>query len=156
MSSKAEIERKFFVEKLPEFIQEQPSSSILQGYISGPDDSAEVRLRRKDAYCLLTVKRGNDLLRSEQEVELTEEQFEQLWPLTEGRRVEKTRYTISWNGVEIEVDVYHRQLQGLVIAEVEFDSIEQSGEWNPPEWIGCEVTYDKRYKNRYLAFYGEP
>ena len=102
------------------------------------------------------LKRGGGLQRLEVEIQLTRAQFEALWPLTEGRRVEKTRYDIAFQGHVIELDVYDGALTGLLTAEVEFASLEASTAFQPPSWLDREITEDKRYKNKNLAVHGKP
>ena len=92
----------------------------------------------------------------EREIELTEEQFQELWPATEGRRVEKTRYDFDMPDGTVIIDVYGGRLEGLLTAEVEFSSIEESESFSSPEWFGTEVTADSRYKNGHLASHGIP
>jgi adenylate cyclase len=97
------------------------------------------------------------MVRSESEIELTSEQFDSLWPATEGRRVEKTRRV--WpleGGPAAEVDVYAGRLDGLVVVEVEFVSASEAEAFVAPAWFGSEVTDDDRFKNRRLALDGRP
>ncbi|MBW3604900.1 MAG: hypothetical protein KY460_08320, partial [Actinobacteria bacterium] len=54
-------------------------------------------------------------------------------------------------GVEVEVDEFDGALSGLVIAEVEFESQDDSRAFQPPAWFGREVTDDDRYRNADLA-----
>ncbi len=56
----------------------------------------------------------------------------------------------------IEVDVYHGDLEGLVLAEVEFVNEDESNKFIPPGWLVQEITYDENYKDRNLAMYGVP
>ena len=71
-------------------------------------------------------------MRVEEEIEIEPDRFERLWPLTEGRRIEKTRYEIDAGGdLVIELDVYKGDLDGLVTAEVEFDSEEAADASSP-------------------------
>jgi CYTH domain-containing protein len=58
--------------------------------------------------------------------------------------------------VTIEVDVYSGALEGLVVAEVEFDDPWGAESYVPPYWFGREVTADSAYKNRSLALHGRP
>ena len=81
----------------------------------------EIRLRRKGERFYQTVKQGKGVQRTEVEVELSRAQFDTLWPLTAGKRVEKVRYEIPEGIWTIELDVYRRHLKGLVVAEVEFE-----------------------------------
>jgi CYTH domain-containing protein len=152
-----EIERKFLVAEPPEDLERWPSSAIEQGYLAISDDAPEVRVRRRGGTSYLTVKSGGGRVRVEEEMEIDDGRFERLWPLTEGRRIEKTRYEIpAGDGLTIELDVYTGDLDGLVTAEVEFDSEEAADAFTAPGWLGEDITEDKRYKNQRLAVDGAP
>ena len=145
-----EIERKWLVRELPK-LTELKHVRIVQGYLAISSDGTEVRVRRIGDKCFETVKSQGGLTRDETEVEISQEQFLALWPSTEGRRLEKTRYTMKENGCQLELDVYQGSLTGLVVAEIEFESAEESQRFSPPSWFGQEVTEDKHYKNSNLA-----
>jgi adenylate cyclase len=117
-----------------------------------------VRIRRSDGRdARITVKSAPGLSRVEEELELDADAFERLWPLTEGRRVVKTRWSRDdGGGVVLELDVYEGLLSGLVVVEVEFTSEEAARAWTPPAWAGREVTGEKAYANQSLAVYGAP
>lgn len=87
---------------------------------------------------------------------MSPDQLNTLWPGTEGRRIEKIRYQIDEGDQKIELNVFRGNLEGLVLAEVEFPSREKSEEFEPPDWFGEEVTEDIRYKNQNLAQKGAP
>jgi adenylate cyclase len=147
-----EIERKWLVEAPSDESLNAPSERIDQGYLAIEPDGNETRVRRKEDHYFLTVKSAGGLAREEYEIELNFEQFAALWPATEGRRVEKTRYVADG----IELDLYAGALAGLIIAEVEFTSEEEAVAYVPPSWFGPEVTADRRYKNHSLAVDGRP
>jgi adenylate cyclase len=149
-----EVERKFRLQQPPD-LSSSESDPIEQGYLAVGADG-EVRLRRKGEKTLLTAKRGAGLSRGEAEVEVSAEQFEALWPLTEGRRLRKRRHVLPHDGLEIEVDVYQGELEGLIVAEIEFDSEEQARGFEPPDWLGDDVTGDERFLNENLAVDGVP
>jgi CYTH domain-containing protein len=151
-----EIERKFLIEvsSLPDGLDSSPQEQIQQGYLAVSPNGTEVRLRRKGDRCFLTVKSPGGLQRLEREVELTPDQFESLWPATSGQRVEKVRYLIQLRDHQIELDRFAGTLEGLLVAEVEFPTVEASQAFSPPDWFGREVTQDERYKNRNLALHG--
>lgn len=152
-----EIERKFLVRELPPGLDPSGSSQIEQGYLAIGDDGTEVRVRRRDGSAVLTVKSGGGRSRLEEEIEIDVERFGRLWPLTEGRRLEKTRHRIpAGDGLTIELDVYAGELAGLMVAEVEFASEEAADAFEPPDWFGSEVTDDARFKNQRLACEGVP
>jgi adenylate cyclase len=149
-----EVERKFLVPEPPD-LGGTDSDEIEQGYLAVGSEG-EVRLRRKGDALLLTAKRGSGLSREEAEVNLPAEAFESLWPLTEGRRLHKRRHVIPLDGLKLELDVYEGDLEGLVVAEVEFESEAEAEGFEPPDWLGEEVTGDERYLNETLATRGRP
>ncbi|MGO8904470.1 MAG: CHAD domain-containing protein [Solirubrobacteraceae bacterium] len=155
--SGVEVERKFIVKELPPELDRFPSERISQGYVAIGEGGLEVRLRRRGESTTLTVKKGLGRTRHEEETELGPEQFQRLWPLTEGRRVEKVRHLIPTDeGLTIELDSYMEDLDGLATAEVEFDSETRADAFEPPQWFGPEVTDDPRYRNARLACNGAP
>ena len=150
-SSNREIERKFLVRKLPADLESFPHAEIAQGYLVSLDDGLQVRLRKAGERYSLTYKRGTGNVREEREVALTADQFNALWPATEGKRLAKTRYEIPFGEHVVEIDVYHEKHEGLVVAEVEFDEEGVAESFEPPEWLGDDVTGDPRYSNQLLA-----
>ena len=150
-----EIERKFLIVNPPQDYDKCPSKDIIQGYIIITDDT-EVRLRKTGEAFFITVKTGEGLIRNETEIEITPEQFEKLWPLTESWRIEKKRYEINHEEYTIELDFYSGNLADLVVAEVEFRSEEESSSFIPPGWFGREITEDEGFKNKNLALKGIP
>jgi CYTH domain-containing protein len=151
-----EIERKFLVTDLPPEAAQAPSSELRQGYLA-LDGAVEVRVRADGDDRVLTIKGGSGLTRTEAELSLDAERFDALWPLTEGRRVDKRRHQLALDdGLVLEVDVYAGALDGLMTAEVEFASEADSAAFTPPPWLGRELTGDKRYANQSLAVHGVP
>jgi adenylate cyclase len=155
--SAIEIERKFLVAEPPSDLERWPSTEIEQGYLVITEDGPEVRVRRRDGRSWLTVKSGAGRVRVEEEIEIEPDRFERLWPLTEGLRIEKTRYEIpAADDLVIELDRYKGDLDGLVTAEVEFGSEEAADAYAAPGWLGPDITEDVRYKNQRLARDGAP
>ena len=107
-----EIERKFVLEGVPDWLGEHEGEAIEQGYLAIVEGVREVRLRRREDQRILTVKLGSGEDREEVEVDLSDEQFEGLWALTEGLRLEKTRYEVPHGDLTIEVDVYEKLVGG--------------------------------------------
>ena len=149
-----EIERKFLLEELPDGLPISSEDEIAQGYLAIGDD--QVRLRKRGDRHLITVKRGHGMVRHEVEVPVAQESFEQLWPLTEGRRLEKTRLTTSVGEHTAEIDLYQGPLAGLKTVEVEFDDQADAETFSPPSWFARELTGDGRYSNVRLAIKGLP
>jgi CYTH domain-containing protein len=151
-----EIERKFLVDRLPDNPADYPHSTIRQGYVIATDTGLELRIRQKGRRFFQTIKAGEGLSRTEIEISLSQEQFDELWPHTAGRRVTKTRYQVPVGDHVAELDRFDGELTGLELVEVEFPSVEASSLFEPPDWFGAEVTEDKRYTNKRLAVKGIP
>lgn len=150
-ASSQEIERKFLIKKLPAALAKFPHAEIAQGYLAVGPGGVQVRLRKKGAVRSLTFKRGTRPAREEREIRLSVEQFEALWPATEGRRLTKMRYEVPWKEHSIEIDIYNGRHDGLVVAEVEFHDKKSCQAFTPPDWFGEEVSGKSKYSNVALA-----
>jgi adenylate cyclase len=142
-----EIERKFRVKTLPAELGRYPHKHIAQGYLADDEKGTQVRLRKADDRHTLTVKQRQEVGRIEHEVPLTAEWWSRLWPLTAGRRLTKTRFEVPYGPVTIEVDIFAGLNDGLVVAEVEFPDAETARTFQPPEWLGDDVTHDPHFSN---------
>ena len=150
-----EIERKFLPDRLPADLGD--GLPIEQGYLAIGDDGVEIRIRRNGEERTLTIKSGPAHVRVEEEFEIDERRFDALWPLTDGRRITKTRHRIDLGEASHgDLDVYHGAHEGLLVAEIEFPSVEASEAFEAPGWLGREVTGDARYANQSLAVNGTP
>jgi CYTH domain-containing protein/CHAD domain-containing protein len=150
-SSTVERERKWLVRELPELDDGVP---LRQGYLA-IDGAVSVRVRDAGkGNRTLTLKAGAGTSRTELEWPIDRDEFDAAWPATDGRRVVKTRYRIPLGEHTVEVDVFGDRLDGLVVAEVEFDSDEALVAFDPPAWFGREVSDDLRYANASMAVHG--
>ena len=144
-----EIERKFLVEGdfKPEAISK---TRIVQGYIcSEKGRTVRVRIRGDKGY--LTVKgaaSANGLSRYEFEREVPLEDAEQMFRLCETGSIDKERYLVPCGKHTWEVDVFHGPNEGLIVAEIELSSEDEPFE--RPDWLGKEVTGDRRFYNSML------
>lgn len=92
MSTHHEIERNFLIKNLPDNFFQLPHVEIVQGYVALDPSGVAVRLRQWGTKYLMTVKSYRADFRIEREIVLTDDQFAELWPATEGRRLRKVRY----------------------------------------------------------------
>jgi CYTH domain-containing protein/CHAD domain-containing protein len=156
--STVERERKFLVAQRPD-VQPGNGDALRQGYIA-LDGTVSVRVRRGRKGAMLTVKGGDNPVRTEVELPLSDAQFDALWVLTGTRRVEKERHRVPLGDrpgdLVAELDVFSGALDGLVVVEVEFGDDETMAAFAPPAWFGAEVTDDPRYTNAALAVGGAP
>ena len=170
-----EIERKFLVRDVSYKAQAVESHRVRQGYIAH-DGGRTVRVRLWDEQGILTIKgpsMGIGMSRFEWEKEITRQDAEDLFLLCKPGMVDKTRWIVpaempgeaghdgekrTGEGVMadsgrpsryFEVDEFHGENGGLVMAEIELGSEDEAFE--RPSWLGEEVTGDKRFYNAYLA-----
>ncbi|PID71930.1 MAG: adenylate cyclase [Desulfobulbus propionicus] len=144
-----EIERKFLLAGNT-WRDLAPGKEYRQGYVRD-GQGCTVRVRSTCDQGYLTIKgSGNGISRLEYEYEIpVEEADAMLDQLCRKPIIEKTRYTIPYAGFIWEVDEFHGENQGLIVAEIELEFEEQPFE--KPEWVGEEVTGDVRYFNACLA-----
>ena len=145
-----EIERKFLVKNNNYKRQATSSSRICQGYICS-DRGRTVRVRIRDSRGYLTIKgpSGNDgLARYEFEKEISLDEAQHLMDICEPGKIDKTRYLVPCGKHTFEVDEFYGENQGLVMAEVELGAEDEAFE--KPDFIGEEVTGDRRYYNSCL------
>ncbi len=138
-----EIERKFLIKKemltLP-----STGNRITQGYL-WRELGKSMRIRITQEKGFLTIKMGlQSLSRLEYEYEIPLKDAEELLNKCE-KTIEKTRYIITHEGMNWEVDVFEKENKGLILAELELESEYQHFE--KPQWLGLEVTNDTRYLN---------
>lgn len=143
-----EIERKFTVKELPEHLGDYPCKRIEQGYLC---TKPVLRVRRKGEEYWLTYKGEGLLVREEHEFPLDETAYRHLLTKVDGRVIQKDRYHIPYGEYTIELDVFHGELAPLVIAEVEFPSVEEADSFVPPAWFDKDVTTDPAYSNSNLS-----
>ena len=144
-----EIERKFLVRNdswrdcagIPHVLQ--------QAYLSRDENSVRVRLIDGRSACLTIKFRTAGLAKDEYEYEIPVEEARDLLRHATGHVIEKTRYRVLHEGRNWDVDVFAGAYEGLTLAE-----IEMAGEDDLPalpQWLGREVTGNKRYSNRAMA-----
>lgn len=147
-----EIERKFLVCSDAYKHRAHQSFHIRQGYICSSGRTVRVRIRDNQGF--LTIKGPSldgGLSRYEFEKEITLAEAEQLFRLCEPGIIDKTRYLVASGQHTFEVDEFYGENEGLVMAEVELSSPDES--YEKPDFIGKEVTGDRRYYNSHLRRY---
>ena len=145
-----ETERKFLVLDDGYKAQSVESHRIRQGYIAH-DMGRSVRVRILDDKGILTVKgpfigMGS---RPEWEKEVSLKEAEDLFLICKPGSIDKTRWIVPVEERCFEVDEFHGDNEGLVMAEIELGSPDEA--FDRPSWLGEEVTGDPRYYNGYLA-----
>ena len=144
-----EIERKFLI--TGDFKKyARRAVRIIQGYLNS-DPERTVRVRIWDDKGFITAKgvpSDGGVSRFEWENEIPLAEAHELMKLCEPGVIDKTRHIVEVGGYIYEVDEFHGDNEGLVVAEVELSSEDE--EFERPEWLGEEVTGDVRYYNSML------
>ena len=154
-----EIEKKYLVQKIPEGLEEAEKWEISQGYLCTLENAPTIRIRRVNNTYILTyksragVKQERDVIvNQEEELPITRECFEHLAEKVDGRLIQKTRYRFPI-GIRdtAELDIFHGDLEGLHLVEVEFSTVQDAKDFVAPKWFGKDVSDDKRFRNSSLA-----
>ena len=59
--------------------------------------------------------------------------------------IEKTRHFVSVDGKTWEIDVFHGDNDGLIVAEIELEHVDET--FTLPSWVDQDVSSDERYYN---------
>ncbi len=144
-----EIERKFLVTgDFRPFVR--TSEHIAQGYLC-TDPEKTVRVRLKGDKGFLTLKgagNASGASRHEWEYEIPAQDARELLALCTAGIIDKTRHYVPAGKHTFEVDVFHGDNEGLVVAEIELEDEHEA--FDHPAWLGKEVTGDAKYYNASL------
>jgi adenylate cyclase len=145
-----EIERKFLVTSEEFKAAAAKETRITQGYLSSvPERTVRVRIKGEKGF--ITIKgigNASGASRFEWEKEITLNDATELLKICEPGVIDKTRYEVKAGDHTVEVDEFHGENEGLVVAEIELKG--EDDEFEKPAWLGTEVTGDERYYNAML------
>ena len=145
-----EIEHKFLVRNDAWRDQADDGQRMCQGYLAG-DERMSIRVRIAGDRAWLNIKHAQSMtVRREFEYLIPLEDAEEILAnMCEAGQVDKTRFRVPVDEHVFEVDVFHGDNEGLIVAEVE---LRREGEqFVRPDWLGEEVSHDSRYLNHHLA-----
>lgn len=157
-----EIERKYTLKKLPENLESYPCRIIEQAYLNV---NPVVRVRRDNDDYYLTYKGSGMMAREEYNLPLNKESYEHLLEKADGNIISKKRYVLPIENpqftegfvpmtvptLEIELDVFATPFAPLIMAEVEFPSIEMANAFIAPAWFDEDVTLNPEYHNSNMS-----
>lgn len=153
-----EIEKKYKVIKLPKDIEKYKKIEIEQSYLNhGSKPTLRIRKYNEDEYILSYKARKKEYKEDlsvcdEVELPLSQESYEHLRKKVDGRIIYKTRYVIPLeDGLKVEIDKFKEFFDGVCFAEIEFKSEEQANSYKIPDWLGEDISNQKRVKNGYMA-----
>ena len=157
-----EIEKKYTIKKLPENLESYPCKIIEQAYLN---TSPVVRVRQSNDSYYLTYKGSGLMAREEYNLPLDEASYRHLLTKADGNVISKKRYVIpiedpQFNDsyrpltapeLSIELDIFAPPFAPLIMAEVEFSSLEMADAFIPPAWFDEDVTNDPAYHNSVMS-----
>lgn len=157
-----EIERKYTLKRLPDNPEAYPCKVIQQAYLNV---SPVVRVRRSNDSYTLTYKGDGMMAREEYNLPLDEASYQHLLAKADGNVISKKRYVIALEqprfradfippedlALCIELDVFDPPFAPLIMAEVEFPSVEAADAFLPPEWFDEDVTMNPAYHNSAMS-----
>ena len=153
-----EIEKKYRVIKLPEDIEKYKKIEIEQSYLNhGSKPTLRLRKYNDDEYILSYKARKKEYrddlsVCDEVELPLSKESYDHLRKKIDGRTIYKTRYVIPLDdGLKVEIDKFKGFFDGVCFDEIEFKSEEQANSYKIPDWLGEDISNQKRVKNGYMA-----
>ncbi len=142
-----EIERKFLV--TGDAWRTGAGTKYVQGYLS-KDAERTVRIRRAGEKAFITIKgKTTGVSRKEFEYPIPAADADALLKLCIGPLIEKIRTVIEYERKKWEVDEFHGDNEGLILAEIELQSEDEK--FDRPPWLGREVSDDRRYYNSSLS-----
>jgi adenylate cyclase len=145
-----EIERKYLVKSDEYKVLANKKYRIMQAYLV-TDDIRTIRVRMKAEKAYITVKSKNNdagVSRHEWEYEIPVSDLQDMLAFCEPGIIEKTRYEVAYKGHIIEIDEFHGENEGLIVAEIELQS--ENEKIALPGWLGEEVTGIRQYYNSHL------
>lgn len=140
-----ELELTYLAKTLPSDLGNVEKKEMLDIHIPASSDHPTLRIRKNGDKHEVTKKQpiveGDASRQLETTIKLTSAEFADLSKLP-GKRVQKTRYLYAENNVDYEIDVFGGELTGLVLVDVEFETLEAKSEFKKPDWCLAEVTQE--------------
>jgi adenylate cyclase len=148
-----EIERKFLVTKIPDYVKLGAWKEIHQTYLVTGDEEIRIRASRdiETENYTMTKKKGAGMVREEIEFEIFQSSYDQLLSPTLLLPLIKRRFRILQEDHIFDLDFYQNAEDSqLVTVEIEFNSVSEAESFIPLDWFTREITEDKSYKNQNL------
>jgi len=140
-----ELEKTYLAKSIPENLKDCKSKEIIDIYIPASAEHLKLRIRKNRDKFEMTKKKpvnaGDASHQEEQTIMLDEDEFEALNQI-EGKRTHKMRYYFDFSGRTAEIDVFQDSLNGLVLVDFEFNTIEKKDNFQMPDFCLAEVTQE--------------
>ena len=143
-----EIERKFLIEELP--LKFEETIHIRQYYLSNSQNMVQrLRIFNQEKAIMSFKEKTSKISKYEFEYTIPLKDANKMISIADVPFIDKKRHIIHIDSLKWEIDEFLDKNKGLIIAEVELKTENQP--INIPNWIGKEVTDDRKYYNYNLA-----
>ncbi|MEA3515364.1 MAG: hypothetical protein U9R34_07835 [Nanoarchaeota archaeon] len=140
-----ELEKTYLAKFIPDGLANCKSREIIDIYIPKSSLHSKLRIRKNGSKYEITKKElineDDASHQKEHTIPLTKEEFEELSKL-DGKKIHKIRYNYPYNGIVAEIDIFQGDLQGLVVIEFEFATIDEKDNFDMPEFCLADVTQE--------------
>ena len=141
-----ELEKTYLAKKLPDGLVDCEFKEIIDVYVPKAHPHPKIRLRKNGDKFELTKKQPldeNDASRQkEQTIILTQEEFDFLNLQLDGKKVRKLRYFYDYDGLTAEFDIFQDELEGLVVVDFEFESLNEKDNFKMPDFCLVDITQE--------------
>lgn len=149
-----ELELTYLAKYIPENLASSPHKKIVDIYIPIIEGHPKTRIRRSGEKFEITKKQPlveNDSSHQiEDTIALTKKEYEALIQIP-GKRVSKVRYYLNREGINYEIDIFNEGLYGLVLVDVEFNTIAEKNAFQKPDFCLVDVTQEEFVAGGLLA-----
>lgn len=140
-----ELEKTYLAKFVPKDLANCDHSEMLDVYLPVASLHPHLRLRKRGNILEMTkktlVNQNDSSSQLEQTIKLAQDEFDALVQV-DGKRVRKVRHYLKQDGRTMEIDVFQDALAGLVLVDVEFDSVEEKDNFQMPDFCLVEVTQE--------------
>jgi CYTH domain-containing protein len=149
-----ELERTFLLKYIPPNLKKSKSKELIDIYIPKSSKHPHLRIRKRGNKFEITkkvpIKEKDSSEQHEFTIVLDSEEFKSLTKVN-GKKIRKIRYFYPVGGRICEIDAFQDDLKGLVVADFEFENVEQKNNFEPPDFCLADVTQDLTIAGGYLA-----
>lgn len=153
MSEELELERTYLLTKIPKGLKSCKFVEIIDLYIPASIAHPNMRIRKKGDKLEITKKvpNNNDASnQTEHTIPLSEEEYNALLKVP-GKKLRKLRYYYPVDEKTAEIDVFQDELEGLIVVDFEFLSLEEKDKFSAPDFCSEDITQEEFIAGGYLA-----
>jgi adenylate cyclase len=154
MSEFVELEKTYLLKYMPKGLEKSGSKEVADIYLPKSARHPVLRIRKYGDKFEITKKEphveGDASQQLEQTIPLSDGEFREMSKL-EGKRVRKIRYAYDYKGRTADIAIFQDELEGLVLVDFEFTSVEEMKAFEMPDFCLADVTHDESFAGGMLC-----